>query len=216
MAPIAWKVAPLCGWSSILVTKCDEEAKKQFQKDVVIKPRWEYYTDTSASNVCNGDIKIKALLDALSKIDKTYNRSPGQRTFHKAFIAATLKKIYGSDISQNISRLLKEFDLTEIRSDIIITTPRRFGKTWAVAQFVAAYIVTQPDAEVNIYSTGRRASRKLLVLVAKFVELLVGTGVIKVFNQETLEISGTGASYSKCNSYPSKAQVRNKKIIFKL
>lgn len=47
----------------------------------------------------------------------------------------------------------------------MIVTPRRFGKTFSVAQYVAAFTAAVHGKEVAIFSTGRRASKKMLDLV---------------------------------------------------
>jgi hypothetical protein len=203
-------VLPLCVWSSEIASK-DWKKHSEYQKKRCLVPeRWQYYADKSyTKQQTTGDTRLKSLINTLERLDGLgFKRSKGQRLFHKAYIGACLKKIYGPDLYKNLGRLLREYDLDELRSDVILCTPRRHGKTMSVALFVAAYMYTQPNCEVSIYSTGRRASRKILAQIWKMVVTLAGTqDVVQVYNQEALEIKGPGQFTSKCFSYPSKVQI---------
>ncbi len=211
----------LCKWSADIVLKDRNKYEEKYKKDCIISNRIDYYSILRNSNQISsyntdteGDLRLKELINALNKLDiihdGKYKRSKGQRIFHKAFIGAALKKIYGKDIYRNLQRLLIEYDLDELRSDVIVCTARRFGKTMSVALFVAAYILTQPNAEVSIFSTGRRASRKILALIWKIIVDLTGDpSVIVTYNMEILEVKSGGNSISKCLSYPSKVQIDN-------
>ncbi len=46
-------------------------------------------------------------------------------------------------------------------SEVLISTPRRFGKTFSIAIFAACLALTQ-KCEIVVFSPARRASRKLL------------------------------------------------------
>jgi hypothetical protein len=203
-------VLPLCTWSAEIASKDWKKNIERTKKDSLISQRWQYYAEKSNNKQqTTGDIRLKSLVNALNRLDTLgFKRSKGQMMFHKAYIGACLKKIYGQDLYKNLARLLREYDLDELRSDVILTTPRRHGKTISVALFVAAYMYTQPDCEISIYSTGRRASKKLLAQIWKMVILLAGTQeIVRVYNQEALEIAGTGQFNSKCFSYPSNVQI---------
>ena len=88
-------------------------------------------------------------------------------------------------------------------------TPRRFGKTMSVGMFVAAYLYAVENAEICIFSTGRRASQKLLELIKSLIEKLPnGRDRIQKFNQEILNLSNYDGSpgASKLSSFPSNAK----------
>lgn len=51
-------------------------------------------------------------------------------------------------------------------------TPRRFGKTWAVAMFVIATLIAVPGIKIAIFSTGTRASTSVLKQACAFLENL--------------------------------------------
>ena len=68
---------------------------------------------------------------------------------------------------------------------VLVCTPRRFGKTWAVAMFIAALIYCVPNMWISVFSTGQRASSSLLDLTHKFVcSLKDGSKRVKKKNQE--------------------------------
>ncbi len=152
-----------------------------------------------------GNRRLKDLLNALNRLDSLgYARSNGQRTFHKAFIGACLQKIYGEDIYPELPRLLREFDLDRLRRDVIVQSPRRFGKTVGVALFVAGCLWTLPNIEISIFSTGQRASMKLLALIYVMVTKLAGsTNAILAYNkQETLQVRCATGEKTLCSAYP--------------
>lgn len=207
-----FEMLPLAMWSLQIASKSWIKHCEKLKKQCLVPERWQYYAELSATKIqTTGDSKLKALMHALERLDALgFKRSKSQKLFHKAYIGACLKKIYGPDLYKNLGRLLREYDLDELRSDVILCTPRRHGKTMSVALFVAAYMFTQPNCEISIYSTGRRASRKILAQIWKMVVTLAGTQeIVKVYNQEALEIIGTGQFTSKCFSYPSKVQIDN-------
>jgi hypothetical protein len=189
----------------------DRHHRKVLEEDVPV-PMWQAYGERKDRDVDREkDARVQALVDALEKFDRMdggkYRRSSAQRQFHKHFIGASLKKIYGDDLLRNMGHLKRKYGFDDIRQDVVVLTPRQFGKTTATEQYVAAWITTQPETIVSIYSTGRRAARKLLAGVWKWVCKLVGRQVLKTFNQETLEIYGPGGIVNFCNSYPAKEDI---------
>ena len=210
-------ILPMCNWTQELAK--EDAASYAKEKDVLfdVHPTWYYHRQAHREIArqherVDGDKRLKRLHDTLNAFDeKGYRRSSGQKLFHKAFICASLKKIYGDDLDRNLVRLMKEYDLDELKNDVIVCTPRRFGKTTAVALFVAAYLISQPAAEISIYSTGRRASQLILLLIYRLVlTYYYQSGMdagIQVFNQEQLRIRGCGIDPSSVRSYPSKVSI---------
>ena len=80
----------------------------------------------------------------------------------------------------------------------------------SVGMFCAAYLYSVENCEIAIFSTGRRASQKLLELINSLICKLPGgkERIIK-YNQEVLNMSNYDESYgqSKLSSYPSNAKV---------
>ncbi len=152
---------------------------------------------------------LESLIDTLKKLDTLgFERSDHQMKFHKAFICASLRIIFGKKLYKYLPRLIKLFGIKILHSDVIVCTPRRWGKTMGVALYVAAFLWSQPGLEVSVYSPGRRASRKLLVLIWKIIVALSGShDCIITFNQEQLSVRNPLGFISTCGSYPSRVQI---------
>ena len=166
---------------------------------------------TNARPVVAGDRLLENLYGKLAHIDRLqYPRSHHQVKFHDCFTRASLRIIYGDDFDRVEQFLLDEFDVSEFRTEVMIVTPRRFGKTFSVAQYCAAFATSIMGKEVAIFSTGRRASKKILDLVVRFIKpLLRKTQKITLRNVEEVHILDTETMHvNKVCSYPSKVQVR--------
>ncbi len=215
---------PLCAWTNDIATKDREDYDRKRVEKLQILPivnQLEEYQKNGKNMDDNvkqrtGRQRLNDLLDALDQLDKLgFDRSNEQRLFHKAFIGAFLKKIYGKDLYKDLPDLLREYDLDELRTEVLVTTPRRFGKTFGTALFIAAVLCTLGGLEIAIYSTGRRASRKMLLLIARLVKALMKSdSCIKALNEEKLEVKGMHGEISTCFSYPSKVQIRHFFLFF--
>jgi len=215
------KLDNILGYAKECAQKDRIKAKKQRQdrapKRLTDRYRLPSKTDNEneelnqgGPTICSGDIKVKNLKDALAKIDTKHQRESHQIKIHNSCISACLPQIYGTELLPNMSRILKEHRLKEFSTQQLIVMPRRFGKTWAMAMIAAAYAWTQPGSEVSIYSTCRRASRAILVLIYRFVNELANgdDSIIINYNQEILVIkSMDGCTRSQISSYPSRGKV---------
>jgi hypothetical protein len=109
----------------------------------------------------------------LAKLDtKGWNRSYHQRPFHDDFLKACTRSFWKLEPPGQFVRdhqkvlLLNSWD--HIAQEILISTPRRFGKTISVSMFCAAMLLACPCVEISIYSTCKRISQKILLNVQKF------------------------------------------------
>jgi len=151
--------------------------------------------------------KLRKNLDSFGVV-----RSKDQKRFHNEMIRAVLPQIYKTDLEANLERLLSENSWVDIQQQLMIVTPRRWGKTWSVGMFVAAFADAVVGTEQSIFSTGRRASQKLLELVYKFLCRLPGAKEkIFKYNVETIWMEGVAPGEehaTKIFSYPSKVKIR--------
>lgn len=86
-------------------------------------------------------------------------RSTVQIRFHESFLQAISRILYRSDGAQaDMSAIMQREKWSDLQQQVCCLTPRRFGKTTAVAMFAAAVAMTLPTVEIAIFSTGRRAS----------------------------------------------------------
>jgi hypothetical protein len=98
-----------------------------------------------------------------------------------------------------------------LQQEILISTPRRFGKTISISLFCAALMFACPAVECSIYSTCKRISQKLLRNVCKFLDLIyteMKVAPLRVIrkNQEELQVQGPEGQgdMRTISSYPSK------------
>lgn len=221
MSSLPTRAEILC-LSSLSAALVDREQKKrdaELRNHFNIGESWRYFHDpTLAANSSDGQKRHQELNKALEKLDKSgFQRNYHQMIMHKAYTVASLKWIYRKDLKANLVRLIRDMQIEEMKSNVIVLTPRRYGKTTSVALYVAAFIMTQgaisgeTDIEVSIYSTGRRASKKLLTLIWKMCSILAdnSTDFCLEFNQETLRVKCLNGGTCLVGSYPSKEQVRS-------
>lgn len=165
---------------------------------------------------CEGDNMLKHLLVTLDSFKdgdgEFVQRTETQKKFHTAFIEATLPHIYGvHDFERHYERILRDHNIEKLQQEVLICTPRRFGKTWSVSMFCAALLLCTREAWISVFSTGQRASSYLLENVAKFVKSCPdGQSRILKHNKEELYLRGTTPEEPprRLYSYPSSVQVR--------
>jgi hypothetical protein len=134
-----------------------------------------------------GDVGLRDVRAILRTFDLSgYERSADQAKFHDAYLRACARVLYRDDWSTSAPRIMEKNEWTACPSEILISTPRRFGKTFSVAMFCAAMALAQgceivvfsetfrrthPDTSERLESyrrvrsragPARRASRKLL------------------------------------------------------
>jgi len=135
-------------------------------------------------------------------------RTKMQKRFHNAFLRCSALHIFKDDTEVNLARVMKLFKWDHLKQQVLCMTPRRFGKTTAVAMYCAAYIYCVPNCEICIFSTGRRASQKLLEQIHRLLLKLPNAKErIAKYNNEILNIHNiSGSGVSKISSYPSNAK----------
>ena len=160
--------------------------------------------------------RIARCRQALEALDlQGWERSYHQRQFHDTFIRACARVFWKTEkpgqFARDHQKILQLNGWDHLCQEILVSTPRRFGKTIGVSMFAAAMLYAAPNTEISIYSTCKRISQKLLRNVIKFLELIyVGLNVprFRVIreNMEELVIRGPESMQDVriVNSYPSK------------
>ena len=106
-----------------------------------------------------GNVIVDTIRKWLSSLDTpTGGRSYDQTRMHEMFLSAVARNIYGQAYEMNKKRIMQRNGWSDVSPYCAICTPRRFGKTWALASFVAALAMELPSCKICIYSTGSRAS----------------------------------------------------------
>lgn len=145
--------------SRMLKKKEAQEASERKSRN--IRSRAEVLRDTGwATQECQGDKRVRDIQEMLQK-GFGYTRSEHQVMFHQFFLQACLPKIYGEEWPDHSQRVLEQFELKKIDSEVMIITARRWGKSMSVAMFVLALMLCVPGIQICIFSTGSRASGSL-------------------------------------------------------
>jgi hypothetical protein len=175
----------------------------------------------------------------LAKLDtRGWARSYHQRLFHDDFLKACTRSFWKLEppgqFARDHQRVLRVNSWDHIAQEILISTPRRFGKTISVSMFCAAMLLACPAVEIReccllvlnlvsstlpcirrprrIYSTCKRISQKILRNVQKFALLIADTDYstlnfgVKRENMEEINLQGLlgQTDIRIINSYPSK------------
>ena len=153
----------------------------------------------------------------LAKLDTLgWARSYHQRLFHDDFLKACTRSFWKLEppgqFARDHQRVLRVNSWDHIAQEILISTPRRFGKTISVSMFCAAMLLACPAVEISIYSTCKRISQKILRNVQKFALLIADTDYstlnfgVKRENMEEINLQGPlgQTDIRIINSYPSK------------
>jgi hypothetical protein len=155
----------------------------------------------------------------LAKLDTLgWNRSYHQRLFHDDFLKACTRSFWKLEppgqFARDHQKVLRVNSWDHIAQEILISTPRRFGKTISVSMFCAAMLLACPGVEISIYSTCKRISQKILRNVQKFALLIADADYatlnfgVKRENMEEINLQGPlgNTDVRIINSYPSKVE----------
>ena len=161
--------------------------------------------------------RMRECRDALALLDTTgWNRSFHQRQFHEDFLKACTRTFWKMEPPGSFAKMhqkvLQENAWEHLAQEVLISTPRRFGKTISVSMFAAAMLYSAPAVELSIYSTCKRISQKLLRGVVKFFyeicqqDLKKHNFHVRRQNMEEIVLCGPEGERDVriVNSYPSK------------
>jgi hypothetical protein len=192
-------------------TKQAEQSVRKFTRSIDM-----YNEAAEATKATTGFDRMNTCRKALEAIDRRgWDRSYHQRLFHDHFLRACARIFWKTEKAGEFDRchekILEVNGWDSLRQEILVSTPRRFGKTISVSMFAAAMLYSTPKLELSIYSTCKRISQKLLQNVDKFLSLIyleLGTTPMKVIRKNMEEIvlqDETGVQdFRVVNSYPSK------------
>ena len=182
-----------------------------------LQSRLESTQATQKQETMSGFSRMQCCRDALSFLDENgWRRSYHQRLFHDDFIRACTRIFWKREPPGKFAReqceILRRNNWSHLQQEVLISTPRRFGKTISVSMFAAAMLFSAPGVEISIYATCKRISQKLLRNVVKFFDLICkcdpkGGGFVGVrSNMEELVVRSTQdpSDVRIINSYPSK------------
>ena len=87
-----------------------------------------------ATDEYRGDANMRTLNTLLTMVDGLgFERSRHQLIFHEAFKKAVARVIYKEDWGSSKPLIMRKYGWTRCASEVLISTPRRFGKTFSCA-----------------------------------------------------------------------------------
>ena len=88
-----------------------------------------------AGDEFQGDVNYRTLQKLLTRVDQRgFERSAQQLEFHVAFMKAAARVIYRGSWETERPAIMKRYGWETSNSEVLISTPRRFGKTFSCAR----------------------------------------------------------------------------------
>jgi hypothetical protein len=220
------------------IQQVSQELTKQItqqQESRRIRPRSVVSVDGALKlKTCSGDEIVRKVLATLDQFrlenGQPLTRSREQRLFHFLWLQAFLPNIYGVHWNGHSERVLSNvqqlfgfpFPLSRVYFEVLCLTPRRYGKTWAVAMFIAALIYCVPGVVFANFSTGKRASAWVMQDVMGFFSQLPNASkrIVKKTEEHLFisefEMENTRAftgRVAEFNSFPSSVDGKSQKAV---
>ena len=130
---------------------------KEWKKRDKLLPKWMIAADPLRDlHNSSGDQRLFNILYDLNH--SGMERSKDQKHFHHMFIISILHIIFGDEWGTAQERVMRDWGLTVIQTDVLIVTPRRLGKTTSVSIFIFVICQHLPGVIIGVFSTGNRAS----------------------------------------------------------
>jgi hypothetical protein len=195
-----------------------ETANERLSMCTGLQSRMQNKAQTSMQE--SGFTRMQRCRDALAKLDERgWKRNYHQRLFHDDFLKACTRIFWKLEPAGTFARqhleILQRNNWSHISQEVLVSTPRRFGKTISVSMFAAAMLYAAPNVEISIYSTCKRISQKLMRNVQKFFGVICNDDVtssgfsVTRSNMEEMVLKGPVGIHDLrvVNSYPSKVSV---------
>jgi hypothetical protein len=155
--------------------------------------------DPSSSSFCLGDIIYEKAMQLLDMFPGK-RRSPDQVAFHNAIFQTCLPHIYKEDFQQSRTVLLNKLKRESFNMAALVMTPRRFGKTTAVAMAAAVLMYVCRGINIVIFSTTQDMSSKMMDKIIEFFYQLEG-GVDRICTEKkgTFTVTQFGSNPTMSN-----------------
>lgn len=185
---------------SVIITAREAEERRLAAQSVVKTAIQRHMVGHAVEQGMTGIKRVQRCRDALSALDRRgWDRSFHQRLFHEVYLKSCVRIFFKRDgpgaFARNHNRVLELNGWDATPQEVLVSTPRRFGKTISVSMFAAALVFSAPAMELSIYSTCKRISQKLLRNIVKFLELIyleLGVEPYKILRMNSEEIHLAG------------------------
>lgn len=114
----------------------------------------------------------------LQKLDEYRPRTIRQIQVHEEIIASLAKFIYQNDMIVHELEIKKRNRWTDTKHGLVLSAPRRFGKTESLAMIIAALLYSCPKIEISCVSNSGNAAGGEMGLIGKVRRYLAVLGVV--------------------------------------
>ena len=99
-----------------------------------------------------GDTNMRTLEKLLARVDaRGFERSAQQLEFHQAFMKAASRVIYRGDWETGRPMIMEKYGWERCNSEVLISTPRRFGKTFSCAHAHTFYSCMPSLTRIHVW-----------------------------------------------------------------
>lgn len=161
-----------------LIIRDDEEKKARRDALIGVPSYLAFCSETGKmadrikSRLCIGDKRMEAFLGCFKHFK--YKKYSPQMRVVQACLPSLLGQFYGETLDDNIDRIEAKFGFTDRRCSVLVSFPRRTGKTYITAMIEAALLYVLPDGATAIFAAFEFQSCELLNLIYKFYCQLPG------------------------------------------
>jgi hypothetical protein len=149
------------------------------------------------------------IMQGLSQIDgEHYFRTRDQITIQHKIINGLLPFIFKSRFKEFEKEIKDHWGIESIDQTLLVTMPRRAGKTEAIAQLIAVLLMNVPDIHISAFAPSTRAAggeSGLISHVARILEKCFGQKRFFKKTDESLFIRGGAGDIRKFFAYPGGA-----------
>ena len=147
------------------------------------------------------------VMDRMRQLLAKCDRSDQQIQMHEKMLRCVAPQVYGAAIQEHEMEVMAYNRFENLTQEIIITAPRRFGKSWAVAMFACVALLCIKGCEISIFSSGARASGVHTGMSGIIRTMLadnfgVTKNMISAKNQEHTYLKLGPNDVRKLNAYP--------------
>jgi hypothetical protein len=140
-------------YDQVLAERQAEEARKSVRRTALAN-----YLEMTSKKEQNGFQRMHKCRQGLEALDRRgWARSFHQRMFHDNFIRSCARIFWKREphgtFAKDHQRILEVNGWDHLAQEVLVSTPRRFGKTISVSMFAAAMLYSCPNLEMSIYST---------------------------------------------------------------
>jgi len=194
----------------------NEKKSKELNPDIAnlqpINKRFKIETE----KIINGNELLEEILNMKDKINKIkevdgitpkYEFSEDQNEFLNEFIKASFTKIFKPDeLLRNLEKLQERFNFSILHQFILLTAPRKVGKTFVIAAYMTILLSLFPNAKISIFSPGQNSSGRILEEAKPMLDDL-GIEINRTTAKKSVTVINKWGGYGKALAHPNNTKI---------